>query len=133
MKVLILDDKAERHVVFRRKLIGHELIHAYTYDEGIIEVNTDPSSFDVMFLDHDLSENSILCDPHTAKEPTGSTFAQHLADLGFGAFKPELGVFLHSLNPAGRVNMLNILRNAGFNCHELPFTLITPLISIKLK
>ena len=35
MKILILDDDAERHAGFRKILAGNDLAHAYTYSECV--------------------------------------------------------------------------------------------------
>jgi len=47
MKILILDDDVARHLLFRRKLIGHEVQSVLTVDETIEQLKN--NTWDIVF------------------------------------------------------------------------------------
>jgi len=113
MKILILDDNQFRHTGFERKFIGHDLIHVYTAEECINKLIELKGNFDILYLDHDLGGQEMI----SSGKGTGWEVASFISENeqykpnGYGC------IFLHSLNPAGRLNMKNKLPEAL----EVPF------------
>src|SRR3954467_10883234 len=114
MRVLVLDDDNNRHVTFRRNLIGHDVVHVHTYDEAVAALAGE--RFDVMFLDHDLNlegvHRSVRRDEETGVEweMNGAHVAHVIAELPSEKRPDE--VFVHSYNPDGASNMIAILHAA---------------------
>lgn len=104
MKILILDDDMNRHIIFNRKLIGHLVTNVTTAKEAIYKLQTE--SFDIVFLDHDLGGEIFVSSSH---ENTGYSVAKWLSELKDR--QPER-IIIHSLNPVGASNMKSILTNA---------------------
>jgi len=110
MKIFILEDNEHRMVKFRRELIGHEIDHAATVEEGTsLVVNNE---YDLMFLDHDLGGEEMV---DSFANNTGYKLAEFIA-----SFTPnkETHCVVHSCNPAGADNIRRVLRHAI----KLPFT-----------
>ena len=74
-----------------------------------------------MFLDHDLTEAATMCDPDNTYEKTGTDIAKYIVREIDSFECPDLKIISHSLNPMGRINMVNILRKAGFDAKDAPF------------
>ena len=126
VRILVVDDMQERHDFFRKAYNGMDdiIVQSYDYDNAILEIASTPNSFDRMFLDHDLSLDAIMCDPHNTYEKTGSDIAKYIAREIKPADCVGMEIYCHSMNPYGRVNMVDILRNAGFTVHDAPFVLM---------
>ena len=122
MRILVVDDDQSRHDFFKKAYNSMDdiLIQAYDYDNAILEIGATPHDFDLMFLDHDLSIDSTLCDPHNTFEKTGSDIAEYIARKLDPAECVNMKIYVHSMNTAGRVNMVNILEKAGFNVINAP-------------
>lgn len=123
MRILVVDDMQERHDFFREAYnhVDDIIIQSYDYDNAILELCSTPTDFDLMFLDHDLSLESIMCDPHNTFEKTGSDIAEYIAREIDPLDCVGLEIYCHSMNPYGRANMENILKKAGFKVHNVPF------------
>lgn len=124
MRVLVVDDDQSRHDFFRRayNTIDDVLIQAYDYDNAILEISSTPYSFDLMFLDHDLSGAATALAPWDHFEKTGSDIAEYIARDLDPQECVDMKIYVHSMNPIGRVNMVNILKKAGFNVFNAPFS-----------
>jgi hypothetical protein len=137
MKILFLDDMFDRHARFFdhcaqygavNEETGQTLAKIYSaYDYGEATAAMMKQSFDVVFLDHDLSLESIMCDPETSEELTGTSVAKWMVEFFENSLLPKPQVVLHSLNPEGRKRMKMILRDAGFEVKEIPFTQLSIL------
>lgn len=135
MKILFLDDMFDRHARFFDHCsdygaVDHEtgetkikIYPAWDYHDAVRLMTY--YQFEAVFLDHDLSLNSIMCDPDTTEELTGTSVARWMVEFFKHSQKPD--VYLHSLNPEGRKRMKTILRDAGFEVKELPFTQLSIL------
>ena len=123
MRILVVDDMQERHDFFRKAYNGMDdiIVQSYDYDNAILELSSTPDSFDLMFLDHDLSIESAMCDPHNTYEKTGSDIAEYIARELDPAECVGMEIYCHSMNPYGRVNMVNILKKAGFKAIDASF------------
>jgi CheY-like chemotaxis protein len=123
MRILVVDDMEDRHDFFRQAYNGMDdiIVQAYDYDNAILELSSTPTAFDLMFLDHDLTEEATLCDPHNTFEKTGSDIAKYIAR----EIDPEscvgMEIYCHSMNKRGRENMVDILKKAGFTVIDLAF------------
>lgn len=125
MRILILDDMTERHKFFKNKLGNQNnmLIHSYSYSEALIELRATPYLFDVLYLDHDLSLEDIMCDPENSRDKNGTDFARLIVKtIDPKKLTKPLKIYLHTMNPFGKVSMLEILVKAGFDVEsfELP-------------
>lgn len=114
IKVLFLDDDEQRHMIAKKNLIGTDLTQVYTAKEAIDKLQS--SSYDVVFLDHDLADHHYQ-NYDSSDEQTGQEVAKFIANHR-NTHKNTVFV-LHSLNPNGRAAMKNILKD----CHviEKPF------------
>ena len=123
MRILVVDDDQSRHDFFRKAYNGMDdiIVQSYDYDNALLELSSTPTSFDLMFLDHDLSLDTIMCDPHNTYEKTGSDIAKFIAREINPSDCVGLEIYCHSMNPYGRVNMVNILSKAGFSAIDAAF------------
>jgi len=103
MKILILEDSADRIKTFKKNLNKYDL---YFFDRVSDAINAVElmGPFDVIFLDHDLDGN-IFVDSN--EENTGYQFAKYLATKDIKA-----QIIIHSLNPVGAANMKDVLPEA---------------------
>ena len=122
-RVLFLDDMHDRHERFLYQNNGKwDVVQAYSY-EDYLEV-IEEHEYLLLFLDHDLSENAIMCDIDNIDERTGTDVVRDLIPRFEGREKP--GVIVHSLNPPGRRRMAEELRDAGWDAKEFPFYHLCP-------
>lgn len=121
MNVLFLDDMEDRHKIFKEKYQKQfNITHVFDYNACISELRA--QKFEMVFLDHDLSLESIMCDPDDVSEKTGTDVALHIIET----FDPKdaPGFVIHSLNPHGAERMRNLLSDAGFSVSKIPFFLL---------
>lgn len=100
MKILILDDDEMRHKHFKKELCFHDLTHVYTSKECIQKLSEE--TFDCVFLDHDLGGQQMV----ESGENTGYEVCLWLRD---NPDKRPKQIIIHTMNPVGRQNMLNVL------------------------
>ena len=126
MRILVVDDMQSRHDFFRKAYDGVDdiIIQSYDYDNAILELSSTPTVFDLMFLDHDLSVESTMCDPNNTYEKTGSDIARYIAQEINPKDCVGLEIYCHSMNPHGRANMVQILKKAGFVAIDAAFITI---------
>ena len=126
MNILFVDDMEERHKAFlKRKPLGSKVYCAHTYDQAIWHLGT--IQFDILFLDHDLSETAIMCDPDNIDERTGTDLAKEIVSLDLD---PKPGIVIHSLNPVGAERMHLILKDAGYDAVRIPFYMLSSHLRI---
>jgi CheY-like chemotaxis protein len=102
VKILILEDSEERIKRFKKILFKYEL---YFYqDVESAKKAVEENQFDVYFLDHDLDDR-VYVDSNELN--TGWQFAKFLAEK-----KIDAQVYVHTMNPTGAQNILNVLPNA---------------------
>lgn len=124
MRILFLDDNAERHVRFRHNSIGMDVVHVYSHEEAVQALAGD--RFDQIFLDHDLSV-AAACGVAPADEKTGYDTALAVAALPPDRL-PDL-VVIHSWNDPGSARMLTVLQEVvhtitrPFSAKTAPFRL----------
>lgn len=100
MKILILDDQEQRHKHFKKELCFHTLCHVYTSKECIKKLSEE--TFDCVFLDHDLGGQEMV----ESGENTGYEVCVWLKN---NIEKCPDQIYIHTMNPVGRQNMLSVL------------------------
>lgn len=110
MKILFLDDDEVRHRSMMPKLIGHDVVQAYSAEEAIkaLEVS---EAFDLVFLDHDLSNEhyaSAVTGEVGELEGTGYDVAVFIAETLQRDRLPK-AVVVHTMNPSGASRMMAAL------------------------
>lgn len=114
MRILILDDDENRHGTFAHWFIDHYVCHAYTFDEFVNAILNE--TWDIVFLDHDLNDygkTSIGDKGYGQVEMTGLDAASQMARIP--QEKRPFQVVVHSWNPPGAANMVDLLNDMGFN------------------
>jgi CheY-like chemotaxis protein len=109
LNILIVEDNKDRIEAFKRRLIGNNIIVVKQSRDGISRLRA--KDIDVLFLDHDLAGTG---EPEPSGPRTGYEVAKWLEENP--KFQPRQ-IIVHSLNAAGRKNILAALPNAI----ELPF------------
>ena len=123
MRILVLDDDAERHDAFDEALSSENSVeHAWSYHDAIAMLESE--QFDVAYLDHDLSDfedaSSTIVGAYGNIELTGADVARFIAhELPRGMWPKR--VVVHSWNPDGAKRMIAMLREAGIPCVYEPF------------
>ena len=107
MNILLLDDNPHRITFFKNGLKTHKLTIC-SHARAAMKI-LKKTSFDVIFLDHDLQEGRI--DPEDAN--TGSEVAGFIADQEIAC----PCIVLHTENDIGRAAMEAILDQ----CHSIPY------------
>lgn len=96
IKILILEDDHNRHVQFKNNFVNCEITIVETVEKAIKELVE--NKFDYLFLDHDLGGTQFA----PSDENSGYAVAKFLEQNP--QYKPT-DIFLHSLNPQGRMTM----------------------------
>ena len=110
MKILILEDNAERIRIFKRNLERkHELFIFDQVEDAKNAIDSD-GPFERIYLDHDLDQRIFV---DSDEDNTGYQLAKYIAEK-----KIDADVILHTLNPYGAERMLAVLphaRRIGFD------------------
>ena len=102
MKILFLDDDPGRIRKARLQFANDFLIEAETAEQAI-EMLERESPFDLVSLDHDLGGN-IYC---PSDEVSGYAVAKYISSMPKDKLPGR--VIIHSFNPVGAENMINVL------------------------
>jgi CheY-like chemotaxis protein len=119
MRIFILEDNPNRMIKFRRELVGHEIDHAETVEDGTSLVVA--NKYDLIFLDHDLGGEEMV---DSFKGSTGYKLAEFIASFTQNKTTPCV---VHSCNPAGTDNIIRALPHAI----KIPFTSLNIALVIK--
>jgi hypothetical protein len=117
-RILFVDDLSERWEIFnelyRIPETSHvEFVWAKNYDEAIAQLPK--GKWDVVFLDHDLE------DPSEYNQKSGWRDGTAIADW-IREHTPFVGnAICHSMNPVGRMRMVEILKRGGYPARPVPF------------
>jgi len=103
MKILFLEDSAERIKLAKPYFIGHTVHYAETAEEAIKLLQA--NKFDIASLDHDLGGTVMSA----SDKNSGFAVAEFIAENV--DFQPEY-VIIHSMNPIGAEDMIHCLTNA---------------------
>ncbi len=112
---MILDDMEVRHEGFKRRFIGCEITHCYTYDEAVAALTND--IFDLVCLDHDLTELQTC--GYDDGEKCGYDVALFLAALEKNKLPKE--VLVHSWNIGGARRIVAALAGKGMLIYKQPY------------
>jgi len=100
MNIFILEDDPSRMKLFNEWFKDHEIDHSDWAGDAINSLRS--IKYDVIFLDHDLGGQAFV----DSNDPnTGYQVAKTIPD-GINANTP---VIVHSMNPAGGKNILDVL------------------------
>jgi hypothetical protein len=112
VKILVLDDNPERLRIFGEWFREHEVILTNCYGDCVQALISD-SPFDLVHLDHDLNDfgkKSKMAGMYGENELTGADVAWYIT-VELAEAKWPRKVIIHSWNPDGARNMLNLLRD----------------------
>ena len=103
MKVLFLDDDPDRMKHARRWFVNDTLSESETAEQAI-KMLEKYSPYDLVSLDHDLGGNVFV----PSDEVSGYAVALYISKMPKELLPKR--VVIHSFNPAGAQNMINVLR-----------------------
>lgn len=113
-RCFILEDDPTRVESFKVALRGHEVMHAWSVEEGMALF---APPYDVILLDHDLGDAAYAS---FNRKNTGAEFARYVARTHTA--DPSTRVVVHSWNPVGALVMLWALQGAGWTVNRTPFS-----------
>ncbi len=120
-RVLFLDDSEQRQRSFERLSIGQGMRVYQAMSAEVAQtflLTTD--RFDVACLDHDLSEEDIMCPPGgPARVPTGMDVVDYIVAMG-PDYRPKF-VVVHTHNTPAGDEMMRRLGEADVPCGRWPF------------
>lgn len=102
ISAFLLEDDENRIKQFRKRFLEHNISSVVCTDITSARVEIVKKPFDMWFLDHDLGQEQMVS---VHEENTGSTFCRFVKEKNI----PIPTVIVHSLNPIGGQNMINIL------------------------
>jgi hypothetical protein len=123
IKILVLDDDEIRLKAFSKKY-GSEARVALASDfPAFKRFLVEEGPWDIVFLDHDLGltaiDDACFKTVHGCQEPyNGKDAVNLLVDV---ADPNRTEVFVHSWNIGEAIRMTELLDEAGFACHRVPF------------
>src|SRR6478672_2095696 len=125
IRVLLLDDDQRRHRWFRKRFAGDFLDVAATVEEArdLLE----ETSYDAIFLDHDLLPHHYESNDHDDYASTGRAIAEFLAERN--DLSRAATIIVHTRNADAAIPMVQKLREAGRNCEYCAY----PLLDNKIK
>lgn len=125
INVFLLDDDRRRHRWFKKRFEGDELAVAETVEEA--KELLAASSYDAIFLDHDLLPHHYESNDHGDFENTGFAIAEWLND------RPDLQraatIIVHTRNADAAIPMVQKLRESGRKVEYCAF----PMLDLKIK
>lgn len=121
MKILFLDDNEERHLLFKKTHIGHDITYVYTYETALEALKTD--IFKEIWLDHDLSaemQTAYVAGLSPPEEKTGYDVAKYIVEE-LDPDKLPNRIIIHSMNIPAAKRMQNILKELRIPIKLWPF------------
>jgi len=112
MKILILEDDPERHKLFRRNLIGHEVVITTTSENCIDFLQS--NEYDILMLDHDLGFELYQIPGDKTGYGVVKWIVQHKE-------RCPKQIFVHSLNGPAANMMINLFTDNGIKAQHVPF------------
>lgn len=117
MKILFLDDNINRCEYARERFKGQDYFEANTTDEAIAILKAQ-SRFDLVYLDHDLGGKTFV----PSNEESGYWVAKFISEMPFS--KRPYKVVVHTYNPAGARNMMDVLKDTVPELQYEPFAVV---------
>jgi hypothetical protein len=125
ISVFLLDDDKRRHRWFKKRFAGDEIDIAETVEEA--KEFLKGSTYDAIFLDHDLLPHHYESNDHTDYATTGYAIAEFLDE------NPKLQraatIVVHTRNADAAIPMVQKIRDSGRTCEYVPF----PMLDLKIK
>jgi CheY-like chemotaxis protein len=122
---MLLDDDERRHRWFRKRFVGDDLDVAINVEEA--KDLLAESTYDAIFLDHDLLPHHYESNDHTDFASTGYAIAEWLNE------RPDLQraatIIVHTRNADAAIPMVTKLRESGRNVEYCAF----PLLDMKIR
>lgn len=110
MRILFLDDNAERHEYFREITIGQDVTYVWNAAECISTIEQN-DKFDLFCLDHDLAGAYLLQDD---KANSGTEVAEWIHYKLSKDKYPEK-IIIHSWNIHGAERMMKLIEPTGIS------------------
>lgn len=123
--VFLLDDDERRHRWFERRFDGDELDIAETVEEAKVFLSR--SSYDAIFLDHDLLPHHYQTNDHDDYAKTGYAIAEFLNERK--DLQRAATIIVHTRNADAAIPMVQKLRESGRNVEYVAF----PMLDLKIK
>lgn len=123
--VFLLDDDRRRHRWFQKRFDGDKLDVAETVEEA--KAFLSGSTYDAIFLDHDLLPHHYESNDHDDFDKTGYAVAEFLnekTDLQRAAT-----IIVHTRNADAAIPMVQKLRESGRNVEYVAF----PMLDLKIR
>jgi CheY-like chemotaxis protein len=124
LRILLLDDDAQRHRWFRGRFNADTLDIAS--DVAAAKDLLSSNAYDLIFLDHDLLPEHYEGDAPD-DERTGYAVAAWLAEHPH--LQPSAKIMVHTRNADGAMRMVEVLRRAGRQAEYIPF----PVLASRIK
>lgn len=125
ISIFLLDDDSRRHRWFTKRFSGDEIAIAETVEEA--KELLEESSYDAIFLDHDLLPHHYESNDHDDFASTGYAIAEYLDEKK--DLQRAATIIVHTRNSDAGIKMVEKLRETGRNAEYVPF----PMLDIKIK
>jgi len=123
--VFLLDDDERRHQWFQKRFAGDELDIADTVEKAK-ELLSD-TTYDAIFLDHDLLPHHYVSNDHGDFEQTGYAVAEWLNEKS--DLQRAATIIVHTRNADAAIPMVEKLRESGRSVEYCAF----PMLDLKIK
>lgn len=125
ISVFLLDDDQRRHRWFKKRFDGDDLDIAETVEEA--KEFLSESSYDAIFLDHDLLPHHYESNDHDDFSSTGYAIAEWLTEKR--DLQRASTIVVHTRNADAAIRMVEKLRESGRNVEYCAF----PMLDLKIK
>jgi hypothetical protein len=125
ISVFLLDDDQRRHRWFEKRFIGDELDIAETVEDA--KTFLSESSYDAIFLDHDLLPHHYETNDHDDYANTGYAIAEWLHERS--DLQRAATIIVHTRNADAAIPMVQKLRETGRSVEYCAF----PMLDLKIK
>lgn len=125
IRVMLLDDDERRHRWFKKRFAGDELDVAATVAKA--KELLSESSYDAIFLDHDLLPHHYESNDHGDEANTGFAVAEFLKERP--GLQRAATIIVHTRNADAALIMVTTLRESGRNVEYCAF----PYLDLKIK
>jgi len=125
ISVFLLDDDKRRHKWFQKRFEGDEIAIAETVDEA--KKLLAESTFDAIFLDHDLLPHHYVSNDHGDHANTGMAVAEWLNE--HSDRQRAATIIVHTRNADAAIPMVMKLRESGRSVEYCAF----PMLDLKIK
>lgn len=125
INVFLLDDDRRRHRWFQKRFDGDKLDVAETVEEA--KVFLSGSTYDAIFLDHDLLPHHYETNDHDDYDKTGYAVAEFLHEKS--DLQRAATIIVHTRNADAAIPMVQKLRESGRNVEYVAF----PMLDLKIR